>query len=152
MCRHVDPYHMVHFKGEWYLLGYCHKNKEIRNFAVSRIKKARPLRTLFIRPDDFNANEYFGKHFGIMFGPENYQVKIKFSRKAVPYVSERDWHTNQIFKKAKDGSGILSFETNHLTEVTAWILSWGQVAQVLEPVELVERVKSELETALRAYK
>lgn len=149
--RQVDPYHMIHFKGDWYLLCHCHKHNEIRNFAVSRIKKVKPLKQSFVRPESFNPDAYFGKHFGIIFGKENHQVKIQFTKAAAPYVSEREWHQNQVFKIQKNGTGILSFETNHLAEVTAWILSWGKEAQVLEPKELVDKVKSELETARKAY-
>jgi len=33
----------------------------------------------------------------------------------------------------------------------SWILEWGPRARVVEPAELVERVRSELEAALAQY-
>ncbi len=38
-----------------------------------------------------------------------------------------------------------------LTQLTSWILEWGPRARVLEPPELVDRVKAELESALKGY-
>jgi predicted DNA-binding transcriptional regulator YafY len=39
----------------------------------------------------------------------------------------------------------------NLTQLTSWVLEWGQRARVVEPPELVERVRAELEGALRGY-
>ena len=42
--REVDPYHVLNYQGEWYLIGYCHNRRRILTFAVSRIKKANCLK------------------------------------------------------------------------------------------------------------
>jgi proteasome accessory factor B len=77
--REVDPYHIVSFQGDWYLIGYCHLRREIRTFAVSRIIKAEEQKEAFSIPADFDFNEFSGSHFGIFRGDQDHQVKIRFS-------------------------------------------------------------------------
>ena len=38
-----------------------------------------------------------------------------------------------------------------IAQLTSWVLEWGQRARVVEPPELVERVRAELEGALKGY-
>jgi predicted DNA-binding transcriptional regulator YafY len=38
-----------------------------------------------------------------------------------------------------------------LTEVISWVLGFGKTARVVEPPELVEHVRNELEQAMLAY-
>jgi predicted DNA-binding transcriptional regulator YafY len=35
--REVDPYRLWYTDGALYLIGYCHRRKEVRMFAVDRI-------------------------------------------------------------------------------------------------------------------
>jgi hypothetical protein len=39
----------------------------------------------------------------------------------------------------------------NLNQVASWVLEWGARARVVEPPELVERVRSELRGALGGY-
>ncbi len=51
-----------------------------------------------------------------------------------------------------DGSCILEFKTQNFDEVKRWVLPFGAGAEVLEPIELRERVMEELRCALNYYK
>jgi predicted DNA-binding transcriptional regulator YafY len=149
--RRVDPYHLVNYHGEWYLIGLCHKENEIRRFAVSRISVAEPLRNKFIGPDAASREAMFKNQFGIMHGDTTYTVSVQFTPKGAPYALERTWHAHQTVKPQKDGGVIISFDVNHLTEVKTWILSWGSEAKALGPVELVDVIKAELSKSMAAY-
>jgi len=149
--REVDPYHVVSYQGEWYLIAYCHFRKKILTFAISRIKNAEVLNTHFEIPRDFDFEKFTGSHFGIYWGEKEYKVRIKFSPEVAPLIKERTWHPTQQIKENKDGSIILSFRTNYLLEVKRWVLSWGVGVTVLLPNELMKEVKTELKIALKNY-
>ncbi|MBU0480605.1 MAG: WYL domain-containing protein [Proteobacteria bacterium] len=149
--REIDPYHVVNFQGEWYVAGFCHRRRDIRIFALSRIKAAETLKAHFTIPDDFSFARFAGHHFGIFRGEKDHRVEIHFAQKHTPYVLEREWHPEQSITHADDGSVTLSFTSNHLFEVKRWILSWGSGVRVLAPPELVDAVRLELEEALQAY-
>ncbi len=55
------------------------------------------------------------------------------------YVMERTWHKGQTVHENKDDSVYLSFETNQLNQVVAWVMSFTDGAKVLNPPELKQR-------------
>ncbi len=150
--REFDPYRAVGYRGEWYLIGRCHYRNDVRTFAMSRIKKAKLLDTVFAMPADFDFQEFIGQHFGIFRGKKNHAVKIRFTPDQAPYVRERQWHPSQKIKDHRDGSLTLSFTTNALFEVKRWVLGWGPGAKVLAPKELKDMVTADLKEALRGYR
>ena len=143
--RTVDPYHIVNFRGEWYLVAWCHLRKSVLRFALSRIHRASLLNTQYEIPGDFNFNSFIGSSFGIMTEETEHRVRILFYREQAPYISERQWHREQELVYNDDGSVILTFSTNSLFEVKRWILSWGKNAVVLEPDELVKQIAGEIQ-------
>lgn len=150
-AREIDPYHVVNFQGEWYLVGFCHLREEIRTFAISRIKEARESDTGFSIPEDFNFDLFSGSHFGIFRSDNEREVKIRFAKEHAPYVREREWHPQQSIRDEKDGSLILSFTTNHLFEVKRWIMSWGSGVEVIAPEELRGEIRLETQKIMQAY-
>ena len=147
----VDPYHIVGYRGEWYVVGRCHLKNALRVFAISRIRGAGVSDDRFVLPKDFDFEGLWRNHFGIMVGGDELTVRVRFRRDQAPYVRERDWHPSQQFTDEPDGSLVMTFKTRHLFEVTRWLLSWGSAATVLEPPELVAAVRSELAAAATNY-
>jgi predicted DNA-binding transcriptional regulator YafY len=150
-ARQIDPYHAVSSQGEWYLIGFCHLREEIRIFAISRIKQAKALRRSFTIPSDFNYENYTDSHFGLFRNDRQYEVKIRFSAKIAPYITERDHHPDQKFARQDDGALLLSFPTRHLLGVKRWLLSWGSDAELLAPSELRAEIRREITKTLQAY-
>jgi len=149
--RVVEPYHIVNYRGEWYLIAMCRKRNEVVRFGMSRIKEASMLKTSYEIPENFNFHTFIGPSFGIMTEDREHNVKIKFGPKLAPYITERHWHNDQIITEKKDGSVILSFNTNSLFEVKRWILSWGAGAEALSPKELVEFIKADVREMSGVY-
>jgi len=149
--RLVDPYHLVSFQGEWYLVGYCRLRLEVRTFAISRIKAILDTGEEFAIPVDFSFEKFSGHNFGIFRGERDVAVKILFASQHRPYVEEREWHRGQILERQADGGVLLSFPSNHLFEVKRWVLSWGAGVKVLAPQELFTDLREELRKALQAY-
>ncbi len=150
--RRVSPYHMVNYRGEWYLVGHCSVRNAVVRFAMSRIRSAELADEIFTVPADFDFQKYLGSHFGIMTEEEEHRVEIEFSPVQAPYVEERTWHSGQTMTRKSDGSVILSFTTNSLFEVKRWVLAWGADARVLEPESLARLVRDDLAAALDRYK
>ena len=149
--RSVRPYHIANYRGQWYLVGYCCMRKEIRTFAVSRIKKAEPTETRYDIPGDFDFNEYMGSHFGIIRDTKEYRVRVRFFPDVAPYIRERVWHESQNITEEKNGGLVLTFMTNSLKEVRSWVLSYGASAVVLKPEMLTKEIKRELRMSLGNY-
>lgn len=152
--REIHPYHLVAHSGDSYLLAWCTKRKAARIFALSRIEQVEQLHKPFELNPEVDLDGWLEDSFGIFYSSgtvKAQQIKLRFSSRQAPYVSEREWFSGQKLKQNKDGSLELSFKVKHLYEVTRWILSWGKDVTVLEPAQLQSAVKEELRKALNNY-
>jgi proteasome accessory factor B len=152
-AREVDPYHLASVDGHWYLVAKCHLREEIRMFTPSRIRSLTPTGHLFDRPDNFRINDYLSQSFGVLRGTdgENYCVRLRFSGEAVKYIGERIWHASQKFEQSDEDHLILELKLGHLREVERFALSWGSCCEVLEPLELRDKMRRDLSETAKYY-
>ncbi len=148
--RMVAPYRLWFFDGTFYMLGFCHLRKDIRLFAVDRIRKMVLTDTTFEAPQDFDIENFLRDSFGAFLG-DPVQVAIHFSPRVAGYVDEKIWHESQVVEKQKDGSLIFKAEIAGTEEIKFWILRWGKDAVVLEPDSLREEIRMEAEGVLKNY-
>ncbi len=139
--RTLDPYHGVRFEGDWYVVAFCHLRQEIRTFSFARMLSAKLLPDTFEIPASFDFHKLSGSHFGIHWGKDEVDVKIHFNKAVAGFLKERKWHPTQRIEENPDGSAVLSLRVNHLLELKRWVLSWGSMAQVLEPKGFMEDLK-----------
>lgn len=149
--RKVDPCHIALHKGQWYLLGFCHRRREVVTFALGRVKAVRVLNETFTPPADVDFAAELQGQFGIFRGSEQYEVRIAFEADIAPFVREQIWHVGQEIGEMADGGIVLAFPATHLLEVKRWVLSWGSGARVLSPPELCAEVRAELRRTLQSY-
>jgi predicted DNA-binding transcriptional regulator YafY len=150
--RHVQPYHLSHRENLWYLVGLDVEKKALRTFALPRIKAARALNRSFARPHDFTAERFFANALGVLGGEGNFLVRIRFKPAVADRVRERVWHDSQEMKDLPDGTLEMTLRLGALPEIESWILSWGREAEVLEPVELRERIRSNVAELAGRYR
>lgn len=131
----VDPYTLVFYKGGLYLLGFAHKRKAVRTFAVERIASLETGRERFDLPHDYRPEERFRGAFGIV-DEEPFHVRVKFAPQIAHAISGRSWHPSQKLRKTGDGGAELSFSAGGRLEILSWLLSYGSMAELLEPQEL----------------
>lgn len=149
--RKVQPYHLGCVENQWYLFGYDLARQQLRTFALPRMKKLRDTGARFRRPADFSISEHLSASFGVFTGKELYRVRIRFDAFAARLVAEREWHSSQKIKALPDGQIELRVTVGGLEEIERWVLSWGEHATVLEPVELVQRFQRISATFTRTY-
>lgn len=137
--RLIDPYGMVVRGGFCYLTGYCHSRREIRMFRLDRIVKLRMTDKRFQRPDDFSLAGYMADSWRVVHGPKTL-IKVRFSGRAAYAVKEAKWHKSQRIVASDDDSLIATYTISGLSEICAWLLSFGGEAEVLKPLELRQMV------------
>ena len=148
--RRVNPYAVHLHNGSLYVIGHCHMRKDIRTFVVDRMQKIRLTEASFTIPPGFSLASYLRHSFG-MFTEELVRVKVRFHKSLTRYLLERRWHPSQKNRKLKDGSLELAFEVAGTKEIKTWIMGFGSLAKVLEPVSLVKEFKDDLGKSLKSY-
>ena len=142
--RDVDPYKLWYVNNGLYMVGYDHRENELRTFAVERMQSARVTNRRFEIPSSFNFEEFRKTAFNVTFG-EPQEVKIRFSPAQAPYIKERTWHPSQQIETEDDGSIVLTLRVADLDEVKRWLIGFGAEATVLEPDELAGEIVQECE-------
>ena len=148
--RLVDPYHLANINGEWFLFAYDYLRKDMRTFVPARIQAAEPTGKSFPRPQGFSLEKTLRDSFGVHSGQGVFEVAIRFSAGAAPYIREKRWHPSQELRELKKGELELRLRLSSLGEIERWILGWSGNAVPLRPAELVASVQRAAENILRS--
>jgi proteasome accessory factor B len=146
--RDVDPYKLWYVNNGLYLVGHCHRDHDLRTFAVERIQSAKLANRRFEMPPDFKFEEFQKTAFNVIWG-EPQEVRIRFSPSQAPYIRERTWHPSQKIETEPDGSIILTLQVADLWEVKRWLIGFGAEAEVLLPLELRKEIADECRTLVK---
>jgi predicted DNA-binding transcriptional regulator YafY len=145
----VEPYRLAYALGGMYLLAHVPKIRQIRTFAVERIKSLSVRAETFDAPEGTPA-EPFAHSFGVNTGPPE-KIEIEFLPEAAVHVRERSWHPSQQVREKTDGSLRLTLNVCNDWALRSWILSFGPLARVVSPSALAEAILEQLEDARDGY-
>ena len=143
--RRVRPYQLLFDAGVWYLYGFAEERKDVRLFSLCRIKNIVLTKDRFPLPKDFdyrtgNADSFFG----VFTGQKRQRFKIAFYDYSVVWVKDRQWAEDQKIVETDDGV-IISFSSTQFDKVFEWMLSRGCTARPLEPEQLVNAWRSNID-------
>jgi len=148
----IHPYALVLHRDSVYCVGLHVDKAEVRTFVLDRMRDTECATTeRFDLPPDFQIDQYFQGEFGIWKDPKPHRVVIDFDARAAEYVRMRKVHASQKLAAIGGGGVRLTMTVGNLNQVVSWVLEWGARAKVVEPEELAERVREELEGALALY-
>lgn len=147
----VHPYGMIYHRGSLYLVGYSTKHKEIRHWKVDRMQRVEVTQETFQPPRDFDLHAHMADSFGIFHETGNTIVRIRFAPEVSRYVQEKRWHASQRIFREEGGSIVVEFRLGGIEEIKHWILSFGGLAEALEPQELRQELALEARAIAALY-
>lgn len=148
--RRIAPYKLWFFDGSFYVIGNCGLRRDIRMFALDRIKHLELTDESFEIPEGFNLQDFMKASFGVFHG-EPMTIRIWFAPEIADYIRERVWHQTQKIVSGPDGSIVFEAEVAGTEEIKFWVMRWGAGAVVLSPEALREEVREEARRSLRNY-
>ena len=113
---------------------------QLRTFALTRIANVKNLQIPFARPADFSVAKMLAGSFAAFQAARTEHVRIRFDAFAARLVRERQWHKSQKMRPADGGGMELTMRVGIAPDLENWILSWGDHAEVIEPLELRRRI------------
>ncbi len=149
--RIIDPYYIHNIRGDWYLIAFCHKREEVRDFLVGRIREWKTLPTIFQIKTDFSLKEYLGKGFLAERGKKSVDIVIRFDEYQARWIRERQWRPSQQIEELPSGGLILRLKVGGIEEVKRWIMGYGPHAEVLQPESLRSQFKKEAAEMKKIY-
>ena len=137
--REIDPLRIYFLQRALYLYARCPYDEEqaYRTFRLGRIKAIKQTGIgLPTEIDDDGFYQKLGNAFEHFMGKETQEVVVKFTGKAVDYITETVWHQSQRIEKQQDGSVLFRVNVAEPREVLWWVLQFGDKAEIVGPVEL----------------
>lgn len=132
--RKVDPYYLFFKRTDWYLIGNCHLRKELRIFRVGRMANVHQLLETFVMPDNLSIEEYMGDVWELEKGDE-FDLEIVFNSDVAPIIMETKYHPLEKKELLSDGSVSYKLRCSGKNEVFRWVLSFGDNAKVIKPID-----------------
>ena len=130
--RRVEPYYLVFRWSAWYLWGWCLARQDFRLFKLNRMTGLSTGETFSPRPaplPDFALERIF---------PTKYQVCARFEPACRWRLVEE--YGADSFTVQPDGRLLFRWGFPDADSVLSWILTFGDGAELLEPVELREQL------------
>jgi predicted DNA-binding transcriptional regulator YafY len=146
--REVDPYRLWYAGGGLYLVAHCHLRREVRLFAVERIRSLTITQHPYQMPLHFDLETYVQDALVVMRG-RPVSVELLFDKVTTAWVRDRIWHPSQELAPLKDGRLRLRLKVGETPEVVGWILSFGGGVRVLAPATLAQAVREAAQRILR---
>ncbi len=151
--RTVKPYALKEFKNRWYVLANDLKDNRIKSFALDRISELEITKLKFDYPNDFNVNEHYKYCFGIISpnGHTPQEVILSFAPVQGKYIKSLPLHEKQemlIDNNDELRVKLIVFLTH---DFLMELLSYGEHLRVIQPVGLINDLKSAFKNALKNY-
>lgn len=149
--REISPQRLIYYRENWYLDAYCHLRNDLRSFAIDGIANALLTNTKAQEVSEKECQEHFAQSYGIFSGKATQRAKLRFTPEHARWVSGEHWHGQQVGSFDKEGYFNLEFDFNQDPELVMDILKHGSGVEVISPSSLKNKVKAELEKALKNY-
>lgn len=144
------PYFVKRYKQRWYMIGKKEKSKDIRTYALDRVKKMITLGENFKMPD-ITPEPFFSNLIGVTESKADIkEVKIMTTPTQAKYFRALPFHSTQQ-EEINDTYSIFTYRLKLNYELVHELLSYGNSLKVLEPKELVMMVTNELKSTLALY-
>ncbi|MBW5448679.1 WYL domain-containing protein [Cohnella sp. CFH 77786] len=153
--RELDPYGLVHWKGKWYTVGYCHVRGEMRSFRVDRIRALSPAEAGFTRPADFSARRFLLQN--LLPDPEKPEalvdVVIRGRREALNDLCDHWLFGHGLLERTGDEEARFRLQEQTVkVMVPYFLLPYGRAIRVEEPPLLQERMAEVAESLAEHYR
>ncbi len=150
--RRIHPYHLFNHRGDWYVAAWDELRKQVRIFALHRVRRATLTTESYEVERGFDFRAYMADAFAIQKGEKTVRVAIRFAPRQARWIRERRWHRSARVQEGLDGSLVLQLRIAETSEIRRWVLQFGSEAEVLEPASLRRAVAEDLAAAARAYR
>jgi predicted DNA-binding transcriptional regulator YafY len=147
----LSPYCLFFSQRAWYVVGFHGLRGEVRTLKLNRFMEMQPTNIAYELPKSFTLEKHLGNAWRMMRGDKRYSVELIFDPGFAETISDTSWHKTQSFDHLEDGSLRFTCTVDGLDEIVWWVLSMGAHCRVIQPPELIERVRGEAQRMLKLY-
>lgn len=151
----VNPYQMVAANGRYYLVGNCQKYDNVIHFRMDRIKDIRvvestvkPMKQVKELRNGLILPKHMAEHL-YMFSGESIPVTFRMKKHILNEVI--DWFGTDIAFFDQTEDEVTARVTVNWSAMRHWALQYARHVIILEPRNLANQVREDLEMAIEKY-
>ena len=146
----VSPYALKLFHRRWYLLAYT--GRHMATYSLDRMTLVEMTDEKFAFPTDFSAREYFTEYYGVLTDETPMaHVVIRAHVWTPDYIRTLPLHPSQREIASTDMYADFSYDLRPTADFLGTLLSHGDGIEVLEPLDLREKMKQMIAENLKRY-
>ncbi|HEY3298900.1 MAG TPA: WYL domain-containing protein, partial [Armatimonadota bacterium] len=146
-CRTIEPHTLVLKGVSWYLYAYCRLRDDFRVFRVSRIRKMEPSSERFSRRNVDNA----GLPWNDAWSAEENGLDVVLRLDRLGCAKASDYFPEEMILPDGHGGFTLKAKFPDHEWVAAFILGFGDHAEILQPECLQQKVTALAKSILGIY-
>jgi predicted DNA-binding transcriptional regulator YafY len=147
--REIYPVLIFQSEGYWRVL--AENYGKLKQFHMNKIIEVRETQKTFEPIHKEKIEDIFKYSWRSWLGTEKYDVKLRFSPYWAEWLKPKQLMDTEKITELPDGSLIFEAIVNSLDEIASWVVSRGEGIIVLEPKELMEKVKALARGTLKNY-
>jgi len=140
----VEPYLIVFKWSDWYVFGFCKKSKDFRMYKLRRLWELNVTEEKFEPREIPEEKLQFGTHM-----TDDYFITAVFEPSAKYKLVEE--YGPDSFTVMGNGKLYTKLGFTNKEEALVWFLGFGNQVKVLEPPEMVEKIKNAVKETLQGY-
>lgn len=139
--RNIEPVGLFNESNFWHILAFCHLRQEYRQFRTDRILEIKKTKLPFTR--EHGPMEIYRQQTD---DREKIKVVIRVDKDTAKYIRFGRKYYGYVSEKILPDCVEMTFMTCDLQEgLPRWFLMFGDHAEIIEPVQLKERVAELIE-------
>ncbi|MFP5297740.1 MAG: helix-turn-helix transcriptional regulator, partial [Actinomycetota bacterium] len=130
--RTIEPYALVHRRGNWYLVGRDTDREDVRSFRLSRFTtKVTRGKGGYDIPEGFDAAAHIGGHAFEIGADAPEEASVRFSPRLSWWVKQ-NW-PDEVTTEQDDGSVVLRVPVANRDAFVSWVMGFGDDVEIIEP-------------------
>ena len=144
----IEPYALRYFGRRWYVLAHTDFHNSLRLYALDRMKDVKISDKLFNLPEDFSADDYFSRYFGVIVTDakaENIQLKTTDTR--AKYLRSLPLHRSQ----KEIASNLFELHLVPTDDFINAVRAMGAEVEIVSPDWVRKRLLQEAKDMVKKY-
>ena len=144
--KYAEPLALKQFQQRWHLL--CRRaDQKLILYELDKIQAIKLTKAHFQQPEDFDAQQYFENHYGVLISDEIAPQKIllKVTEEQAFHLRNRPLHHSQKEGEQKNGFVLFEYFLAPTSDFLHALLAQGATIEVLKPSELRQAISETAE-------
>ena len=142
--KQIEPYLIVFKWSDWYVFGFCKERQDFRMYKLRRLWELQITDESFVVRDIPEEKKQFGAHM-----TDDYVIAAVYDASVKYRLVEEYGHNS--FTEQEDGTLYTEWGFTKTEAAVEWFLSFGNKVKVLAPPEMVELMKTTVESIKILY-